>query len=252
MLEINIRRLGYSALFPKSKMAGLVHHFDMTSPEWSFMRKYAHRLYGAALNSYSLKKAVEKSPLMTMLYMKQLGKWDSIAYLSGEDPRSKIFQGLYDWLECSPAKPPRKLQSSWRMFRRKRTDPGVLELVETPEDGPFWVSYSPFNGFKRHISMVSQDYFYTHQQKHEERSGWHTLWSVRSTPEKVEIRVEPHNVHLVNLTKVCMRHWSVERSVALTCGEAYPELTTIRSEVSDQIFDKCRMQSSDTWTHIEL
>jgi hypothetical protein len=105
MLEINLRRLCYSSLFPKSKMGGLTELFKVDTPSWSLLRPYAERLHGTSMNSFSLKKAVENLPLLTMLYMKEIGKWDTMSYLSGESPQAVVFKGLYAWLEDEPAVP---------------------------------------------------------------------------------------------------------------------------------------------------
>jgi hypothetical protein len=219
MLAINIRRMVYASLLPKSQMG---RGIPCKRIDWASRIETAKELYSSGLGTFSLNRAISDQCMPVLLHEYWNKDWESSCFVSGMDPELETIEACEAWLRNPPTVGPNPSSSCLEDHSKCEYSVSSWPLATRVRGIVYWRTEVRTSKLQRQVSYVGEKDTYTFVQclKHSGNvSFWDHLWAVRSTPDSLWFRTQFGLPSLDRIIGALARVSCVEHAVSTLCGE---------------------------------
>jgi len=224
MLKVNLRRVVYSCMFPKSRMGYCSPDINVRKLSWPTRHETSVHMFTDSVGSYSLAHSVKKDPYSVLLYEYWHRDWESSCFFSGTDPQLDLIEKMESWLGADPY--PFQTLEAYETMETHSLSPckkfGSYPRFFLIDGKGFWGFSSRLSKGRRQVSYVGEDFSFTYMQVLVTDSFWTNAWGVKSTSGGLWYRAGDLGTASLlkqSVIKMLIRSACVEHATSVLLGE---------------------------------
>lgn len=219
MLAINIRRMVYASLLPKSHMGRGIPQKKL---DWASRLDTAKELYSSGLGTFALNRATTEQCMPVLLHEYWNRDWESSCFMSGMDPELNAIEACESWLRNPPTVGPNPSSQCIEDHSKNEYAINAWALAVRIRGTVYWRTAVRTSRQQRQVSYVGDNDTYTFVQclgQHGNINFWRHLWAVRSTPDSLWFTTHEGLPSLDRIIGALARVACAEHAVSVLCGE---------------------------------